>query len=291
MIVLLQLFIEGVAVGCLYALAAVGFALIYATTRTFHFAHGGTLLLAAYAYYQTVAVWQWPVVLCLLASLAVAVLFGVGVDRFVYQPMRRTDASFLTIFAASFGLLIVATNVVALIYGSSFYTVDSNLSQGFLLGLVIISKADLVAVASTIVLIALLQWFIHRTRTGVVLRAMMDDPQLVGLFGLGDRRYSTIAFLIGSALIMPSAVLMTYTSGLQPSMGAVITLVAIVAAILGGIGNLWGAALGGLLLGIAENVGVWQLSSSWKPAITFGILLLVLMIKPGGIATSRAHRS
>lgn len=283
MIILLQLFIEGIAVGSLYALAAIGFALIYSTTRTFHFAHGGTLLLAAYAYYQTLVVWHWPVLLCLLAALLVALLFGAGTDRLVYQPMRRTNASFLTIFAASFGLLIIATNVIALTFGSSFYTIDSTLSRSFVIGLVAVSRVDLLAMASAIVLILLLQWFIRRTRTGVVLRAMMDDPQLVGLYGFGDRRYSTIAFLIGSALIVPSAVLMTYISGLQPSIGAVITLIAIVGAILGGIGNLWGAALGGLILGIAENVGVWQLSSSWKPAITFGILLLVLMLRPGGL--------
>ena len=289
--IVLQLFIEGLAVGSLYALAAVGFALIYATTRTFHFAHGGTMLLCAYAFYQTTAAWHWPVALGLLAALAVAVAFGVGVDRFVYQPMRRTEASFLTMFAASFGLLIVATNVVALIFGSSFYTLSSPLSRGFLLGPVLISRANLLSAACAIVLIVLLQWFIRKTRTGVVLRAMMDDPALVRLFGLGDRRYSAAAFLIGSALMVPTAVLMTYTSGLQPSMGAVITLVAIAGAIVGGIGNLWGAALGGLLLGVAENVGVWQLSSSWKPAITFGVLLLFLMVKPAGLLGTRSRRS
>lgn len=291
MIVLLQLFIEGIAAGSLYALAAVGFALIYATTRTFHFAHGGTMLLAAYAYYQAVAGWQWPVVAALAFSVAVAGLFGVGADRFVYQPMRRTEASFLTMFAASFGLLIVATNVIALIFGSSFYTVDSDLGRGFLVGPVLISRANILAVASAVVLIALLQWFIRGTRTGVVLRAMMDDPHLVDLFGLGNRRYSAIAFLIGSILIVPAAVLTTYTSGLQPSIGAVITLVSIAAAIVGGIGSLWGAALGGLLLGIAENVGVWQLSSSWKPAITFGVLLVFLMLRPGGMVGRGARRS
>ncbi|GAB3673759.1 branched-chain amino acid ABC transporter permease [Salinisphaera aquimarina] len=291
MIVLLQLFIEGVAAGSLYALAAVGFALIYATTRTFHFAHGATMLLAAYAFYQAVSVWQWPAALAVFAALLVAVVFGVGVDRFVYQPMRRTDASFLTIFAASFGVLIVATNLVVLLFGNSFYSVNSTLSQGFLVGPVFLSRANILAFVVAVVLIFALQWFIHATRTGVVLRAMMDDPALVGIFGLGDRRYSTIAFAIGSALIVPAAILTSYTSGLQPSMGAVITLLAIAGAIVGGIGNLWGAALGGLLLGIAENLGVWQLSSSWKPAITFGVLLLFLMIKPDGLLGVRTRRS
>jgi branched-chain amino acid transport system permease protein len=291
MIVLLQLFIEGVAAGSLYALAAVGFALIYATTRTFHFAHGATMLLAAYAFYQAVSVWQWPAALAVLAALLVAIVFGVGVDRLVYQPMRRTDASFLTIFAASFGVLIVATNLVVLLFGNSFYSVSSTLSQGFLVGPIFLSRANILAFVVAVVLIFALQWFIHATRTGVVLRAMMDDPALVGIFGLGDRRYSTIAFGIGSALIVPAAILTSYTSGLQPSMGAVITLLAIAGAIVGGIGNLWGAALGGLLLGIAENIGVWQLSSSWKPAITFGVLLVFLMVKPSGLLGVRTRRS
>jgi len=291
MIVLLQLFVEGLAAGSLYALAAVGFALIYATTRTFHFAHGGTMLLAAYTFYQTVAVWQWPVALAVLAALVVATLFGVGVDRLVYQPMRRTDASFLTIFAASFGVLIVVTNTVVLLFGNSFYSVDSTLSQGFLVGPIFVTYVNILAVVLAVLLIVALQLFIHRTRTGVVLRAMMDDPALVGIFGLGDRRYGTIAFAIGSALIVPAAILTSYSSGLQPSMGAVITLLAIAGAIVGGIGNLWGAAIGGLLLGIAENLGVWQLSSSWKPAITFGVLLLFLMVRPDGLLGARTRRS
>ena len=291
MIVLLQLFVEGLAAGSLYAMAAVGFALIYATTRTFHFAHGGTMLLAAYAFYQALAVWQWPAMLAVGLALLVAVVFGVGVERFVYQPMRRTDASFLTIFAASFGLLIVATNVVVLLFGNSFYSVDSNLSRGFLVGPIFLSRANLLAVGVAVVLIAALQLFIRRTRTGVILRAMMDDAALVGVFGLGDRRYGMIAFALGSAMIAPAAILMTYTSGLQPGMGALFTLLAIAGAIVGGIGNLWGAAIGGLLLGIAENLGVWQLSSSWKPAITFGVLLLFLMVKPNGLLGAATRRS
>src|SRR5699024_7401722 len=112
-----------------------------------------------YVYYQTLAEWHWPVIVCLLVSLGVAALFGAGTDRFVYQPMRRTNASFLTIFAASFGLLIIATNVIVLIFGSSFYTVDSTLSRSFLIGLVAISRVDLLAVGCAIVLILLLQWF------------------------------------------------------------------------------------------------------------------------------------
>ncbi|ROO26893.1 branched-chain amino acid ABC transporter permease [Salinisphaera orenii] len=291
MIVLFQMLVEGVAAGSLYALAAVGFALIYATTRTFHFAHGATMMLAAYAFYQAVTVWQWPAVLAVALAVAVAVAFGVGVERLVYQPMRRTDASFLTIFAASFGLLIVATNVVVLLFGNSFYSVDSTLSQGFLVGPLYLSWVNLLSVAVALVSITALQWFMRRTRTGVILRAMMDDAALVGVFGLGDRRYGMIAFAIGSALVAPAAILTSLNAGLQPSMGALLTLLAIAGAIVGGIGNLWGAALGGLLLGIAENIGVWQLSSTWKPAITFGVLLIFLMFKPDGLLGAATRRS
>lgn len=291
MLTLLQLCVDGVAIGALFALASVGFALIYSTTRTFHFAHGGTMILAAYAYYESVSAWRWPIVAALGFSVAVAIVFGVGVDHFVYQPMRRTKASFLTLFAASFGLLIVATNVVVLAFGSGFYSVSSNLGRGFLVGPILVSRADVYAVIVAAALIALLQWFMRRTRTGVVLRAMMDDRELVDVFGFDSRRYSVVAFLVGSALIVPVAVLTCYTSGLQPGVGAVITLVSIAAAIVGGIRSLWGAALGGLLLGIAENAGVWQFSSSWKPAIAFGVLLAFLMFRPGGIVQLRSRQT
>ena len=286
-----QLLLQGLAAGAGYALIAVGFALIYSTTRTFHFAHGVTYSLAAYAYYASVQTLHWHAAAAVLAASCIAVLFGVGVDAIVYQPMRRTAASFLTLFAASFGVLVVVVNSLVLVFGNSFYSLSGELSHGVAFGPFVISLANIVEFVFGIVLLPLLLLVMHRTRLGTFFRAMSDNAELVEVFGFTSRRYVRYAFAIGSVCVVPAAVLSPYIGGIQPGTATVVTLVAMAATIIGGIDSIAGAALGGFLLGIAENVGIWKLSSAWKPAISFGILLLFLIIRPRGILGAKGRRA
>jgi branched-chain amino acid transport system permease protein len=286
-----QLLLQGLAAGAGYALIAVGFALIYSTTRTFHFAHGVTYSLAAYAYYASVQTLHWHPVAAIVVAACIAVAFGVGVDAVVYQPMRRTAASFLTLFAASFGVFVVVVNCLVLIFGNSFYSLSGELSRGIEYGPFVVSLANIAEIALGLVLIPLMLLIMHRTRLGTYFRAMADNGELVEVFGFTSRRYVRAAFAIGSLCVVPAAVLSPYIGGIQPGTATVVTLVAMAATIIGGIDSIAGAALGGLLLGVAENVGIWQLSSAWKPAISFGILLLFLIIRPRGILGAKARRA
>lgn len=286
-----QLLLQGIAAGAGYALIAVGFALIYSTTRTFHFAHGVTYALAAYAYYASVQTLHWHPAVAVVVAACIAVLFGVGVDALVYQPMRRTAASFLTLFAASFGVLVVVVNCLVLGFGNSFYSLSGTLSRGVEYGPFIVSMANLTEIALAAVLIPLVLVIMRRTRLGTFFRAMADNNELVEVFGFTSRRYVRLAFAIGSLCVVPAAVLAPYIGGVQPGTATVVTLIAIAATIIGGIDSIAGAALGGLLLGVAENVGIWKLSSAWKPAISFGILLLFLIVRPTGILGARGRRA
>jgi branched-chain amino acid transport system permease protein len=286
-----QLLLQGIAAGAGYALIAVGFALIYSTTRTFHFAHGVTYALAAYVYYASVQSLHWHPAAAILAAALTAVLFGVGVDAAVYQPMRRTAASFLTLFAASFGVLVVVVNCLVLVFGNSFYSLSGALSRGVRYGPFVVSLANIMEIALAAVLIPLVLAVMHRTRLGTFFRAMADNGELVEVFGFTSRRYVRLAFAIGSLCVVPAAVLAPYIGGIQPGTATVVTLIAIAATIIGGIDSIAGAALGGLLLGVAENVGIWKLSSAWKPAISFGILLLFLIVRPTGILGARGRRA
>lgn len=286
-----QLLLQGIAAGAGYAMIAVGFALIYSTTRTFHFAHGVTYALAAYAYYASVQMLQWQPVVAVAVASCVAVLFGVGVDALVYQPMRRTAASFLTLFAASFGVLVVVVNSLVLIFGNNFYSLSGPLSRGIEFGPFVVSLANIVEIALGIVLIPLVLLVMYRTRLGMFFRAMADNGELVEVFGFTSRRYVRFAFAIGSLCVVPAAVLSPYIGGIQPGTATVVTLVAMAATIIGGIDSIAGAALGGFLLGIAENLGIWKLSSAWKPAISFGLLLLFLIVRPRGILGGKARRA
>ena len=286
-----QLLLQGIAAGAGYALIAVGFALIYSTTRTFHFAHGVTYALAAYAYYAAVQTWHWHPAAAVILAACIAVLFGVGVDALVYQPMRRTAASFLTLFAASFGVLVVVVNCLVLVFGNSFYSLSGTLSRGVEYGPFIVSMANLTEIALAAILIPLVLVIMRRTRLGTFFRAMADNNELVEVFGFTSRRYIRLAFAIGSLCVVPAAVLAPYIGGIQPGTATVVTLIAIAATIIGGIDSIAGAALGGLLLGVAENVGIWKLSSAWKPAISFGILLLFLIVRPTGMLGQRGRRA
>lgn len=278
--------------GAGYALVAVGFSIIYSTTRTFHFAHGATYAIAAYGYYAVVVMAGLNPAIGVIVSCALATGFGVAVDAFIYRPMRRTKASFLTLFAASFGILIVVTNGLTLIFGNKFYSIDSPLSQGIEFGpSIIVSTAAILQIVVALALTAGLIVVINRTRLGTFLKAMHDSNELVEVYGFNSRRYASSAFFIGSLFVVPAAIMGTYIGGITPGTATMITLVAIASTIIGGIGSVAGAALGGFILGISENVGIWHLSSSWKPAISFGVLLLFLLLRPAGLVGDKVRRA
>ncbi len=280
---LIQLALNGLALGALYALMAVGFALIFGTTKIFHFAHGATFVLAAYTYYAAVSEAGLPVAFALGLCAAVALGFGLACERFVYRPMLRSESASLTIFVASFGLFIAAENAVILVFGSSYHTLESRLSRALQLGPFAISPVGLCAIVASATILGALEFFLARTYTGAALRAMADNPELVRMIGLNRYYYAKVAFAVGSLMVVPAAVLSVYLSGLSPQSGAWITLVAIASTIVGGVGSLYGAALGGIVLGVAQNVGIWRLPASWGEGIAFGVLLLFLLFRPTGL--------
>lgn len=288
-----ELLWQGIAVGAGYAFVAAGFAIIYATTRTFHFAHGATYALAAYVYYACDHLWGLGPFPAVIVSATVAVAFGLAVDVAIYQPMRRVEASFLTLFAASFGILVVVTNTLVLWQGNSFLSLGGPMSRGISLGGggLVLSVAALLQVVLALLMIGALVLLMRGTTAGVFLRAMGDSNELVEIFGFSSRRFARLAFFLGSLYVVPAAILSLYINGAQPGTATLITLIAISGTIIGGIGSILGAALGGLLLGLAENLGTWDLSSSWQPAIAFGLLLLFLVIRPTGILGSKTRRA
>lgn len=275
----LQLLINGIAVGALYALAAVGVALIFWTTRVFHIAHGATYLIAAYAY---VVLYERSVPLALVVSILAAAVFGWGLNKLVYRPIQRSRESFFTLFVASFGTLIVATNVVSLWAGSgpkSLPSLFGRVDIGFLQ----ITWVSVIAIVVAVIFLYGLQMFLEKTETGVGLRAMADNVELVDLLGLNRRRYAAVAFILGSVLVVPAAILTTYVQGLTPQTGLKIATIALIVSIAGGVGSLAGAVVGAILLGVVENVSTLFVNASWATAVGFSVLLAILVFRPSGI--------
>jgi branched-chain amino acid transport system permease protein len=279
----LQLLINGLQVGALYALTAVGFSLIFGSTKIFHFAHGATFTIAAYSFYYmfSIAGVHWTLA-ALVATLA-AVAFGVCIDRFIYAPIQRHEGSYFTVFVASFGVAIVVQNLTGMIFGRSFVSVATPLSNGIKLlpGLFISPLASIAIVCATVFFIGL-QIFLMRTHMGMGLRALSENPELVRTYGLSPRQMSMIVFAFGSLLVVPAAVFTGALSGLNPAVGHHVMLISMAATIVGGVGSVRGAAYAGLLLGLAENVSLWYIESQWSEAVPFVVLFLFILFRPSG---------
>ena len=281
---LAQLLINGLQTGALYALVAAGFSLIFGMTRVFHAAHGATFTIAGFAFYQCYAVLHLDPVLSTLICAVCAGAFGVALDRWVYAVIQRHEGSFFTVVAASFGAALVVQNVISIVFGRGMVTVSTPLSKSLeLLPGLFVAPIGGVIVACAIACFAILQVLLTRTSLGIALRALGENPELVRVYGLTPRRLSQYVFLIGSVLVVPAAILTASTSGLNPSMGNHVMLISIAATIVGGVGSLRGAALAGLLLGMAENVCLAIVDPQWSEAVTFVILFLFILFRPGGV--------
>jgi branched-chain amino acid transport system permease protein len=287
---LLQLLVDGLQLGALYALMAVGFAIIFGSTRVFHYAHGTTYVIVGYLFYWMAERLHVPWWLAAVIAAFAAVVFGVALDRFVYRPIQRDEGSFFTVFVASFGIGVVAENVIVILFGASFVSISTPLTRANDIGGgIVVSYLGIFSVLAAALLFTFLNWFLGRTDVGVALRALSENPDLVRGFGLNPRKLSQYAFAIGSLLVAPAALVATCVTGLTPTAGHRVVLISIAASIIGGIGSLRGAGLGGLILGLAESLAVWKFSTGWSEAISFIILFAFILARPSGLFGSKAR--
>jgi len=280
---LAQLTVSGIVVGSTYALLGVSFGVIYATTKIFHLAHAVAYAGAAYA-----AVWSadhlglgfWP---ALAAGLAVAVLLGIGIEVLFYRPMRRRNATLLTIFLVSLGISVAFPNLLQLMFGPDNQTLPRPDNPTYGLGSITISRHDIVSVAVSWLLVAAVALFIARTRFGRSITATRTNPVMAEAVGIDSRRVYSVVFVLGSLLVGVAGLLFTAKGVATPTMGLQPTLVGFIAAFLGGIGSQWGAALGGLALGLISSWSALYLQVDYGPVVVFGAMFLVLLIRPQGL--------
>ncbi len=295
-----QLILNGIIAGSIYALVSLGFTLIYRTVRFFHFAHGVVYAVGAYIAYSVLRIAYSPSAsspmvgrgqvgplewgIAVLAGVAGAAVVGVLIDRLVYRPLRKRKAPNLVFLIASFGIFIFIQNLLQLIYGAQILTIRTGpVKEGHhVFGAVITDIQILILVVSFLLFVAL--WlFIQKTRLGKAMRAVADDPLAASVVGINPERIILAAFAIGSALAGAAGILVSLETNIEPTMGMNAILKGIIASIIGGIGSIPGAMFGGLFLGIAENLGIWKISAGWKDCIAFVILIVFLLVRPGGI--------
>jgi branched-subunit amino acid ABC-type transport system permease component len=284
----LQLVVNGVGLGAAYALLALGFSLVWSVTGIFHLAHGGVFVLSGYLIYFFAVQLGLPMVVALALAIVCAAALGLLIDLAIYQPLARRGARSMTLIIASLACLIFMLNGAALIWGTEARRFDDlEAVTGFMIGPAYMSGVEVATVVVGAVLFLLTVAFLHFTRLGRAMRAVADNRDMSAVVGVNVRRVNAAVFALGSALVVPAAYLLGLREGLNPYSGLFVMLIASASAIVGGVNSVAGAALGAMLLALAQNLGIWKLPSAWQESIAFGVLLVFLVVRPEGFFGAR----
>lgn len=224
-------------------------------------------------------------------AIVVAGIVGVAIDRIVYRPLRKRKATNLVYLIASFGVFILIQNVIQIIYGAQILTLRTGpVKEGHHILGAVITDIQILIIGVSIILFILTWLFVQRTKLGKAMRAVADDQLGASVVGISSERIIASSFFIGSCMAGAAGVLVSLETNLEPTMGFNAILKGIIAAIIGGVGSIPGAVFGGFFLGIVENLGIWKIQAGWKDAIAFGVLIVFLILRPGGIMGRKPAR-
>ncbi|MGH7264676.1 MAG: branched-chain amino acid ABC transporter permease [Candidatus Rokuibacteriota bacterium] len=282
---LLQQLVNGVVLGSVYALIAVGFSLVFSVLEIINFSHGSMLMLGAYFGLVFIGYAGWGFIPAMLGSALLVAVAGAIVERATVAPLRARQAPRVLALISTIGASIALEAIAQLVWGADVRGYPSPFpSGGVELGGVRVTHLELLIVGVTAVQMALLGLYIRYSRTGRAIRAIAQNLPAAALMGIDTDRTILAVFAIGSAIGAVAGMLAgAYFSFAQPSMGFLPGIKGFVAAVLGGMGSVVGAGLGGLLLGLVEALGGGFLSFAYKDAIVFGVLILILVLRPSGI--------
>ena len=290
----LQQLINGLALGSILALIALGYTMVYGILRFINFAHGDIFMLGAFAGFylapKVAAIFPMPSIGGGLAvmgiSMAICAVIGIVIEKFAYRPLRRSPKLTVLITAIGVSLFIEYTCQNDHVFGAapkSFPTIfpTHHITQ---LGGLSLNSNQIVVFAVTLILLLALRFIVLKTKIGMAMRALSFNPEAAALMGINNDVVISFTFGLGSALAAAAGILFAVNyPAIDPLMGILPGLKAFVAAVLGGIGNLPGAALGGIIIGVTETLVSGYISSTYRDAIAFGILILILLVKPSGL--------
>ncbi|MDG9734402.1 MULTISPECIES: branched-chain amino acid ABC transporter permease [Leuconostoc] len=283
MTIFIQQVINGLMLGSVYALLALGYTMVYGIIKLINFAHGDIYMLGAYFGYFFIKVLHLNFFIALVLAMAVSAVIGVLIEYIAYRPLRHSPR--IAVLISALGIAFLLENGMTYLYGSdqrSFPQAIKTVQYHFY-GIQV-SNIQLIIAVTSIVLMLLLTYVVKRTKMGRAMRAVSADPDAATLMGININHTISFTFAIGSALAAAGGVLIgLYYNSIDPLMGMTPGLKAFVAAVLGGIGIIPGAAVGGWLIGILETMVQATSFSAYKDAIVYAMLIVILLIKPTGI--------
>lgn len=291
MISFLSHLVNGISLGSVYAIIALGYSMVYGIAKMLNFAHGDVIMVGAYISFCATQYWGMPPIVSVVIAMLVCTLLGVVIERLAYKPLRQ--ASSLAVLITAIGMSYLLQNLAQLIWGAnpkSFPSVVSLPSLSLFDGRMLISGETIVIVLANIVIMVALTLFTGRTKMGRAMRAVSEDRGAAELMGINVNATISLTFAIGSALAAVAGVLLCSAyPALMPTTGAMPGIKAFTAAVFGGIGSIPGAMIGGILLGVIEILGKAYVSTELGDAFVFAVLIVVLLVKPTGLMGKKVH--
>ena len=277
--------INGISLGSIYAIIALGYTMVYGIARMLNFAHGDIIMIGGYVAFIAFTSLNLPTIVSILLSIIVCAVLGVTIERLAYKPLRQ--ASSLSVLITAIGVSYFLQNSAQLLFGAENKMFPNLLPNGNIKlfnGQLSISYLTIITICTCLIVMICLTLFVQKTKVGKAMRACSEDKEAASLMGINVNKTISLTFAIGSGLAAIASILLctTYPS-LSSSLGSMPGIKAFTAAVFGGIGSIPGALVGGLLLGIVENLSKAYISTQLSDVIVFGVLIIVLLIKPSGL--------
>ncbi len=280
-----QLFLNSIIAAAIYTLIAVSFTLAFSVTKFFNLAHGTVAVIGAYGAFYITQTLGWGLGFGIVAGVLCAALVGYIADLCVFRSLLNRKASSLVLLVASLGLMTVLQAVVAMAFSSQFQSLSRSIAHQNVYRVFggSITEVQVGMLLAGLLITSLLLVVLKKTHYGKSVVAISDDIEVAQVIGINTRKVIMQTFVLCSSIAGFAGVLIGLDTGVEPNMGLALLLKGIIAAVIGGIGNVGGAILGALLLGLVENFGIWKISGEWKDAIAFGLLIVFLIFRPKGL--------
>ena len=291
MIRVLSFLINGISLGSVYAIIALGYSMVYGIAKMLNFAHGDVIMIGAYVAFCVIQYLGLPPLIAVVLAVLVCTVLGIVIEGLAYKPLRQ--ASSLAVLITAIGMSYFLQNVALLLWGANPKSFQSVIGWGTLTlfsGQMRISSETMVTILANVVIMIALTLFTSRTKMGKAMRCVSEDKGAAELMGVNVNQTISLTFAIGSALAAIAGVLLCSSYPmLMPTTGSMPGIKAFTAAVFGGIGSIPGALIGGLLLGIIEIMGRAYISTELSDAIVFAVLIIVLLVKPTGLLGKPIH--
>lgn len=283
--ILPQLVLNSIIAGAIYAMVALGFNLIYGTTKFFDLGYGALTAVGGYSVFYFYKNLGLNLYVSILLGVIIAGVVGFIVYRLVYSPLRAKKSSGMVLLVAALGVLTAIQAIIAILFTSQFQTLSQSAGSENVFNVFggVITQTQLITLILGLLIMVGIGLIFRFTLFGKAIKAIGDDEEVSQIVGINTNKIIGWVFFIGSAIGGLAGILIGFDTGIEPTMGLSLLLKGVIASIIGGIGNVYGGVIGAFLLAFIENFGIWQISGEWKDAIAFAVLIIFLLFRPQGI--------